>query len=131
MQIFTLDAQLCGTRRSCNAEADGFGITVITSTGPVSVRSRSEAIRVAERDIGLFLRPAERGERPWGLSVSVGGVQAVYGEWPRFPGPPSPRQPPSLVSRIRSRWQNGDGPMSALSNAVSIIQAYTQRAQAA
>ncbi len=131
MQIFSLDAHSCGARRSCSAEADGFGITVNTSTGPVSVRSRAEAIRVAERDIGLFLRLAERGDRPWGLSVSVGGVQAVYGEWPLLPGPPSPRQPPSLVSRIRSRWQDGDGPMAALSNAVSIIQAYAQRAQAA
>lgn len=126
-QLFSLTAQVLGHQRSCTAESDGFGITVNTATGPRSVRSWHEAIRVAEQDIGLFLRRAERGDIPWGLHVSVGTVQAVYGEWPLLPGPPSDRPEPSPVSRIRSRWRESDGPMSALNNAVEIIRFYLPR----
>ncbi len=127
-QLFTLTAQVCGMNRSCSAESDGFGITVSTSTGPHAVRSWQDAIRVAERDIGLFLRRAERGDIPWGLHVSVGMVQAVYGEWPLLPGPPSDDRPePSPVRRIRSKWRDSDGPMSALGNAVEIMKAYAPR----
>jgi hypothetical protein len=123
--LFSLDAQRPGSERSVSAEADGFGVTVYTSDGPVRVPGVKQAVRVARDDIGRFLKDAKRTD--WGLRVTVAGVQAVYGDWPLIQAPvPDSRPEPSLVVRIRSRWDGG-GPLSALENAIEIIRAYLSR----
>jgi hypothetical protein len=81
-------------------------------------------VHIARQDMGEFLLPAERRGRPWGLRVEVGGVQAVYGEWPLLPGRADGRRDNSPVTRIRSRWHDGSGPLSALENACEIIKSY-------
>jgi hypothetical protein len=125
-QLFSLSAHVCGSERSVSAEADGFGITVSTSGGPVRARSTNDAVRLARDDIGEHLRRAERRSGvPWGLRVSVGGIQAVYGEWPLIVGGGEPEASP--VSRIRNRWDERSGPLSALANAIEIIRAYLPR----
>jgi hypothetical protein len=124
-ELFALDAHRCGAPRRVHAEDDGFGIAVYTSAGIRRAASIQEAIRFARDDIGSFLQPAERGGVPWGLRVTVSGGQAVYGEWPLLPGPPSgSRFEETLLSRIRRRWRGG-GPLSALENAIEITRAYT------
>ena len=129
--MFSLDAQVCGATRSTRAEQDGSGgITVYTSAGPRRARNVNDAIRLARNDIGEFLLPAQRGGRPWGLRVQVGGVAAVYGDWPLLAGPSGGRPDNSLVTRIRSRWHDS-GPLSALENAVEIIRAYLSPGRAA
>ncbi len=84
--IFSLEAQVLGTPLNVSAESDGSGITVHTSAGPVAARSVNDAIRIARRDMGEFLLPAQHGDRPWGLRVTVAGAQAVYGQWPLISG---------------------------------------------
>jgi hypothetical protein len=130
MFFFNLDAQVLGTKRSVRAEVDGLGIVVHYSEGIRRVRSWGDAIRVAERDIGEFIRPAGRPGVPWGLRVSVPDGTAVYGEWPLLPGPPSPDFRRSLLSRIRDRL-SGPSASSALENAVAIITAYALGGRAA
>jgi hypothetical protein len=122
--VFTLTAQVLGTQHTTSAERDDAGrIIVNTSNGPLGARSVSDAIRIAHRDMGEFLLPAQRPGRPWGLLVSVAGVQAVYGDWPLLPGEPRRKPDNSLVHRIRSRWHDS-GPISALDNALEIVRAY-------
>jgi plasmid stabilization system protein ParE len=124
-QLFSLDAQVCGLERSATAESDGYGITVHTSSGPVRARSTNDAIRIARDDIGEFLHRGERRGVPWGLRVSVGPVQAVYGEWPLLPGGGGGgRVEDSPVVRIRREWNERSGPSGALANAIRIIRAY-------
>jgi hypothetical protein len=130
--LFSLDAQKCGIERHTSAEADGFGITVSLDGEMVRARSTNDAIRIARDYIGEFLRQAERGGVPWGVRVTVSGGTAVYGEWPMVGGgggDPSFRNTP--LFRIRNRWREGAGPLSALANAVEIIRAYAPRGRAA
>jgi len=87
------------------------------------VDSLGEAIDIARNDMGEFLLPAQRPGRPWGLLVQVAEVQASYGDWPGFPGPPNRKPDPSPVTRIRRRWHDS-GPLSALENGIEIIKAY-------
>lgn len=122
--MFKLTAQVLGTTHSVSAETDGAGgITVTTSSGPVRARNINDALRIARRDMGEFLLPAQKPGRPWGLLVQVAGVQAVYGDWPLFPGRPDGRPENSLVRRIRARWHDSE-PISALENALEIVKAY-------
>ena len=131
VQVFSLQAQVCGHQLSATVSDAGGCLTVETASGPLSVRSLADAERVAERQIGLFLQRAERGGVPWGRYLSAGQVAAVYGDWPLLPGPASPRASETPVSRIRSRWRPSDGPLSALGNAMAIIRAYSPRRAAA
>lgn len=130
-RLFLLRAQVLGTERTVSAEADGFGITVHTSRGSVRARSVNDAIRIARDDMGDFLKTTKHAEGAWGLHVAVADVQAVYGNWPLLPGPPSGAPSDSLVTRIRSRWHDS-GPISALENAIEVIRGYlTERTRAA
>lgn len=126
---FALSAHFIGSRRSVEANFDGYGWTVDTASGPVSVRDIDQAIRIARQSIGELLRRV--GRRPgWGLRVEVAGVAASYGE-------PDPEEvsfpsggradPNSLVARIRGRWHHGDSPESALDNALEIVRGYAGR----
>lgn len=124
-RVFVLEAQVLGNPHTTRADRDDSGtIVVITSSGPHRARSVNDAVRIARQDMGEFLLPAQRPGRPWGLRLEVAGVQAVYGEWPLFPGRSDGRRDNSLVTRIRSRWNDGRGPLSALENACEIIKAY-------
>lgn len=131
--MFTLDAQVCGTERTTRAEADGFGITVDTSAGPMRARSVNDAIRIARDDIGEFLQAAQRRGVPWGLRVTVSGGTAVYGEWPLLGGGGGRGGgfENSPLVRIRRRWHHGSDALSALANAVEIIRAYAPAGRAA
>lgn len=131
MQVFSLQAQVCGHKISATVCDTGAGLTVDTGSGPINARSLAEAERLAERQIGLFLQRAQRGGAPWGLYVSVGQVAAVYGDWPLMPGPASSRASETPVARIRSQWQPSDGPINALQNAMLIARTYTQHRAAA
>ncbi len=130
-QLFSLDAQSCGFERHVTASGDGFGIVVHRDGESVRASSPSDALNIASRYIGDFLRPAQRGGRPWGLKVSVSGGQAVYGEWPLSGGGGGGAsfQNTPLV-RIRNRWRDSS-PMSALENAIAIIREYIPRRRAA
>ena len=131
--IFTLTAQVAGFGHSVSASNDGTGIVVHTTTGTATARSVSDAARIAARDLALYLRGAERPGVPWGLRVEVGGVAAVYGEFPLYSAPADPSRRPerSPVMRIRDQWHDGAGPLAALENALRIIDAYTGRRAAA
>lgn len=123
--LFSLDAHKCGNERHTSAETDGFGITVSLDGEMVRARSTNDAIRIARDYIGEYLRQAERGGVPWGIRVTVPDGTAIYGEWPFTrggAGDPAFRNTP--LFRIRNRWRDGSGPLSALANAVEIIRAY-------
>jgi hypothetical protein len=126
--MFTLDAHVLGDQRTVSAEQDGLGITVTTSQGLHRARSMEHAIRIARDDMGDFLRPAQRPGVPWGLCVRVADVSAYYGEV-RFcragGGAPLPHN--DLVSRIRRRWHERQGPHAALENAIEIIRSSVGR----
>jgi hypothetical protein len=129
-QLFSLDAQKCGFERHTSAEADGFGITVSRDGEMVRARSVDDAIRIARDYIGEFLQPAQRGEIPWGLLVTVPGGSASYGEWPLLGGSRNPDFQNTPLVRIRNRWHNGSGPLSALANAIAIIRSYAPTGRA-
>jgi len=132
MSIFSLDADVCGVKHRVSAESTAAGIVLMSPTGQQRARSLGEAVRLAAREIGLFLQRAENQSVPWGLHVSAGQAAAVYGCWPPLMGPPVDARPrPSLIARIRRLWRDGDGPIAALDNACKIIDAYTARARAA
>jgi hypothetical protein len=132
VSIFSLDADVCGAKQQVSADHTQAGIVVTSQAGQVRARTVAEAIRVAARQVGLFLQKAERPGVPWGLRVSVGGVAAIYGRWPPLMAPPpDARLPPSDLSRIRKLWRDTDGPLAALENACKIIDAYAGRARAA
>jgi hypothetical protein len=126
---FELRAHFLQTRRSVRARPTGLGWQVETDADRVEVRTLEQAVRIAEQHIGELLRRV--GRRPgWGLSVIAGSASAFYGE-------PDPMQvavpggrgasPDSLVARIRSRWKQGDSPVSALQNALQIVRGYLGR----
>jgi hypothetical protein len=126
---FTLIAHVAGRKRQVIAQFDGYSYTVTTTNSQIA-RSLHDALNVAREHLGRFLASASPPDIAWGLYVSVGTVQAWYGEWPQPPGPSGPpAAPDSLVSKIRSRW-NGS-PRGALENAIEIIDAYTARRRAA
>lgn len=130
--MFSLQAQVVGRQYRVSAEHDATGIVVHTPSGPVAARSVNDAIRIAHRHIGLVLQRAQRPGIPWGLLVSAGGVQAVYGESPLLQVPvDTRRQPESPVSRLRRQWHDGDGPLAALENAMAIVRHYVARRAAA
>ena len=128
MSIFTLDAQVLGVEHHVTVDPAPTGFVVSSSSGHSQVRSLSDALRTAAKEIGTFLQRAQRGEMPWGLHVSVGQVAAVYGTWPRLSSSqPNSRARSSLVARIRRLWRDTDGPLEALDNAVKIVEAYAGR----
>jgi len=122
---FKLSAHFLEHRRRVSAQFDGISWTVANNDGQVAARGLNQAIRLAHQFVGQLLRPVGRREG-WGLRVEVAGVAASYGEpdplEPVFPG--ASADPNSLVARIRSRWQIGDSPESALENAFEIVRAY-------
>jgi len=132
MSLFSLNADVCGVKHQVSADQTHAGIVVISPTGQARARSLAEAVKIAAREIGMFLQRAERPGIPWGVYVSAGQVAAVYGMWPPLMGPPSDSRPrPNEVARIRSLWQDGDGPLAALENACQIIEATIRRRHAA
>jgi hypothetical protein len=131
MEIFSLQAQVLGTSYSAVASNDGLGITVETGNDRLAARSVREAERIARNYLGPILSKAERNGAPWGLLVSVGGVAAVYGNWPLLPGgPPSSPTSIELVTRIRREYHDGSA-LAALENALRIIEAYAGDRRAA
>lgn len=133
MQLFSITAQVAGFTHEATATNSGTGIVVTTDTGIRVARTISDATRIAAQDIGLFLRKAEQPGIPWGLQVAAGSASAVYGEFPLLSVPvqESRRREITPVARIRRMWQDGDGPLAALENALRIIDAYTGRRAAA
>lgn len=129
VERFELSAHFLEHRRKVSASFDGISWTVTGDSGPVAVRNLDQAIKVAHQQVGQLLRPVGR-RGGWGLRVEVASVAASYGE----PDPLEPVlpgggrvDPNSLVARIRSRWQAGDSPESALDNALEIVRAYIGR----
>jgi hypothetical protein len=125
MPLFSLQAHLFTHTRYATLDQVGDRLVVNTSSGEFPVRTIGDGIRVARMEIGSFLKRAERSA-PWGLTVSVAGVSAFYGEplpgsTPRV-GPPT--DPNSLVAKLRRRWRPGDSAIAALDTATEIIRAY-------
>ena len=131
MQVFSLQAQVCGEQRAVSVDSDEYGYVIQTANGPVHARALSQAERIAHHDMGEFLRLAHRRGVPWGLYVRVGEIAAVYGEWPLLPGPTSPHRAETPVSKLRREWRESSGALGALENAVQIVRAYLHRRAAA
>jgi hypothetical protein len=123
--LFSLDAQRAGIEAHARAEADGLGITLTLNGTARPAKSVNDAIRQARQYMGEFLLPAQKGDVPWGLRVTVSGGVAAYGEWPLAPGGGGgdPTFQNSPLVRIRNRWHDS-GPLSALANAIDIVRAY-------
>lgn len=127
MNGFRLQAHNAVERRSISAEFDGISYTITRDDGQFHAPNIQQALRAARDYLGQFLTQAQDG--PWGLAVFVAQVSAQYGE--PFPGeapglPGNPLPSTELVVRIRSRWEDGDSPRSALENAIEIIKAYSE-----
>jgi hypothetical protein len=132
MDVFPLQIQVAGQPHHANATADGAAITIATDASLLSARTVREAVRAAAGYLAPFLRTAARNKLPWGLYVSVAGVAAAYGDWPRFPGPPATdRTRDELVTRIRREYHDESSASAALENATRIFAAYTQQRRAA
>jgi hypothetical protein len=132
LSIFSLAADVCGTKQQVSADHTRAGIVVFLPADQVRARTISEAVRIAARQAGSFLQKAARPGVPWGLRVSVGGITAVYGMWPPLMGPPiDGRSRPSEAARIHKLWRDTDGPLAALENACKIIDVYAAHARAA
>ncbi len=127
MSSFSLRSHVNGIARSISATQDGSGVTLTGDFGQRYARTMREAQRIAHDYIGEHLARANRGDRPWGLVVSVPGFSALYGT----PDPQSglslgggaPADPNSVPMRIYSRWRHGDSPRAALENAMQLIRA--------
>lgn len=125
--LFSLRAHVLGDERSITATSDGVGVTLSGDFGSRRTSSVDDALRIAHKYIAQHLREAARGDRPWGLVVSVAGFSALYGT----PNPAAgvalgggmPADPTSEPMRIYRRWRRGDSAMSALENAMQIIRA--------
>lgn len=128
---FSLSVQVCGEQHSVSAEPVGRGYLVQSSLGQRHTKGIGEAVRLCCHETAARLEPARRPGVPWGLHVSVGSRSAVYGEWPLLPGPVDRPRRESLLSRIRRRYRDGDGPTVALDNARQIIEAFASASQAA
>jgi hypothetical protein len=129
--MFSLTARVCVDERTVSANADDLGgITVRTSSGLRHARTISQALHIARDDLGPFLARGQRRDVPWGLSVTVAGVSAYYGDV-RFLGRGGGGGLPSnqLVVRIRRQWHDGQGPIAALDNALKIVRAYTDESR--
>jgi hypothetical protein len=125
--MFTLSARVVCDERTVTADQNDLGgITVQTSRGPRVARTVREATRIARDDLGDFLRHVQRRDIPWGLTVSVAGVSAYYGDVRYLTGGGGGGRLPDsdLVVRIRKRWHDGQGPIAALDNAIEIIRGY-------
>ena len=125
--LFSLRAHVLGEERSITAMRDGAGVILTGDFGSRHTSSIREAERIAHEYIGSHLQQAQRGDRPWGLVVSVPGFSALYGT----PNPAvgvalgagAPADANSPPMRIYSRWRRGDSARSALENAMQIIRA--------
>lgn len=134
MASFALSAHICGQELAVTAYNDGSGWVVQSPGGGArSVGRFDAAVRIASDELGRYLRRAQR-KQPWGLVVRVGGSSALYGT----PNPAAgvvlsgrPGDPKSLVARIRHRWHEGDGPISALENAFQIVSELLKRSSRA
>lgn len=128
MSLFSLQAHLFTETRFASLDQVGDRLILSTRSGQRQVRTVDDGIRLARMEIGSFLKRAERST-PWGLTVSVGGVSASYGEplpgsVPRVGPPPDPN---SALVKIFSRWRPGDSAIAALDNAIELIRAYLGR----
>jgi hypothetical protein len=77
VSIFSLDAQVLGVEHHVTVDPGRTGFVVSSSASHFQVRSLSDTLRTATKEIGTFLQRAQRREVPWGLHVSVGQVAAV------------------------------------------------------
>jgi hypothetical protein len=129
--MFKFTARVCVDERTVSANADDFGgITIQTSSGPRHARTVNQAIRIVRDDLGPFLGRAQRREIPWGLSVTVAGVSAHYGDVRFLSGGGGGGLPSNeLIVRIRRQWHDGQGPIAALDNALKIVRAYTEESR--
>jgi hypothetical protein len=130
--LFTLVARIVAEVRTVTVTSDGSNYIITTETATRAARSLRDAIRLARDEIGNFLVSAERTKAPWGLYLSVANVCTFYGDAPpsvpRAGGAPLP--PDELINRIRDEYKQG-GPVSALQNAIRIVEAYLGRRQRA
>jgi hypothetical protein len=123
---FSLKAHVVGDERFVSARHDGVSVVLSGDFGDRRASSWREAERVAHEYIGRHLQPAMRGDRVWGLVVSVPGFSALYGT--PHPtagvslGAGAPADPNSAVMRIYRRWRQGDSARSALENAMQIVR---------
>src|SRR4051812_6986618 len=76
---FTLKAHVLGDERSVTATDDGMGVALVGNFGERRVATMREAERFAHEYIGRHLQQTLRGDRPWGIVVSVPGFSALYG----------------------------------------------------
>lgn len=127
MSLFEFQGHVCGDQFSAVATARGREITIDCDGVVIRARSIDNAISMAADFVSSKLRPAVRTSAPWGLAVSVAGVSAVYGEWPKFTGRPNDTlNERSPVVRIRRKLRY-DEPQSSISNAIEILRAYLPR----
>lgn len=132
MRVFTLRVQVAGHEHEVVGERRGRAIAVLTPQGIQGARSLHAATRIAANVLGPPLDQAERNGAPWGLYVEVGHNQAVYGDWPLLPGSlDDRRRKPSRLSKIRALWEEGDGAVAALNNAITIIEEFAEQQRAA
>lgn len=115
---FEIESRVGGQGHLATAHPDGDGYTVVLGGAHKHARSSTDALRIVREFHFQYLARADRSATRWGLRVAVAEVQAVYGDWPRFPArEPSPmRREESLVARIHAQWINGSA-VSALENA--------------
>ena len=134
MSQFTFRVHINGVETSVTAQRWGRGWVVRSDGSPTQARSQAEAIRRASEVVGPVLAKAQSSGAVWGLAVSVGGAEALFGEWipveavPSFvPDPPTRK---SQIQRIYQHWQRHDGsPLGALEAACKIVEIYIDRPQ--
>jgi hypothetical protein len=132
MSVFMLKIQVGGDEHEVAAERHGRAIAVVTDHGTHAARNLHAATKIAVGEMGPYLDRADRNDLPWGIHVEAAGKQAVYGEWPLLPGPPAGRpRKPTRLSRIRALWQEGDGGVAALNNAIKVIEEFAETRRAA
>lgn len=126
--MLSFNATLVSQSRSASIDLtpDGYRANV----GDAQIYPRfSHALNAVRDYLGPFLAPAEqRRDLPWSLSVSVRAGTAFYGTRPpHFGGGGGggvPVEPSELLVKIRQRYEEGDGPIAALQNALQIGRAY-------
>ena len=114
---------------SVGLTAEGYRVEI---GGGAQIYARLAHALNAVRDyLGPFLATAERNrDLPWSLSVSVPAGTAFYGTRPpQFGGGGVPVEPAELLVKIRQRYEEGDGPIAALQNALQIARAYPPDAE--
>lgn len=130
MSRVTFDASVQGESRGAAVSAVSGGFRVQTDAGARVFRRYNQALNEVRDYLGPFLGLAERrAELSWGLRVCVATGCAFYGPHPPFSGGGGvPVAPDELLARIRRDYREGDGPISALQNALRIARHYPPEA---